>query len=70
MNWLHEQTQSVMSVLIQSAVAIVGSFILALVLSQGLTLPIENMRQQALRISEGVITIRPDFWGMTVLGER
>ncbi len=41
-------TQSV-RVFIQSAViAIVGELYLALVLSQGLTMPIENMRQQAL----------------------
>ena len=64
MNRVYEQTQSVMSVFIQSAViAIVGSFILALVLSQGLTLPIENMRQQALRISEGIYNYPAKIFG-------
>ena len=70
MNRVYEQTQSVMSVFIQSAViAIVGSFILALVLSQGLTLPIENMRQQALRISEGIYNYPAKIFGNDELGE-
>ena len=70
MNRVYEQTQSVMSVFIQSAViAIVGSFILALVLSQGLTMPIENMRQQALRISEGIYNYPAKIFGNDELGE-
>ena len=70
MNRVYEQTQSVMSVFIQSAViAIVGSFILALVLSQGLTMPIENMRQQALRISDGIYNYPAKIFGNDELGE-
>ena len=70
MSRVTEQTNSVMNVFLQSAIiAIVGSFILALVLSQGLTLPIENMRQQALRISEGIYNYPAKIYGNDELGE-
>ena len=38
-------------------------------LSQGLTLPIENMRQQALRISEGIYNYPAKIFGNDELGE-
>lgn len=70
MNRIYEQTNNVKSVFLQSALfAVGGSFILAVVLSQGLTVPIENMRQQAVRISEGIYNYPAKVFGEDELGD-
>lgn len=50
-------------------IAIVSGFGLSFVLSQGITTPIENMRQQALRISDGIYDYPADVYGQDEIGE-
>ncbi|UUX33235.1 cell wall metabolism sensor histidine kinase WalK [Fundicoccus culcitae] len=70
MTQIYEQTGDVMGVFIQSAVfSILLTFIVSIVLSQGLTRPIENIRQQAIRISEGNYDYPATVYGQDELGE-
>ena len=70
MNRVYEQTASTAQLFLRSAAfAGVASVILAIVLSQGLTRPIEEIRQQAIRISEGVYNYPSEVFGQDELGE-
>ncbi|HFI0463971.1 TPA: cell wall metabolism sensor histidine kinase WalK [Streptococcus suis] len=70
MNSIYNQTNSVMSIFVQSAlVAIAVAFIIALFLSQALIHPIDKIRQQALRISDGVYNYPGPVYGNDELGE-
>lgn len=70
MNRVYEQTASTAQLFTQSAaIASIASFILAVVLSQGLTRPIEEIRQQAIRISEGIYNYPVTVFGQDELGE-
>lgn len=70
MSRVYEQTASTAQLFIQSSIIVgLGSSILAWVLSQGLTQPIETIRQQALRIAEGVYNYPAKIYGRDELGE-
>ncbi|WP_124057877.1 cell wall metabolism sensor histidine kinase WalK [Vaginisenegalia massiliensis] len=70
MNQVYEQTTAIMNLFIKSAaVAVAVTFGVSLLLSQGLTRPIENMRQQAIRISEGIYNYPATVYGQDELGE-
>ncbi|MGO4937463.1 cell wall metabolism sensor histidine kinase WalK [Fundicoccus sp. Sow4_H7] len=70
MTQIYEQTGDIMVVFIQSAVfSVLLTFIVSIVLSQGLTRPIENIRQQAIRISEGNYDYPATVYGQDELGE-
>lgn len=67
---VYEQRDNVMQLFLQAAAfAILGSFAISLVLSQGLTRPIENMRQQAVRISDGIYNYPAKVYSQDELGE-
>ena len=60
----------IIEVFVKSAIlAIAVALIVAFFISQGLTRPIENMRQQAIRISEGVYNYPAEVFGQDELGE-
>lgn len=70
MSQIYTQTQDIVRLFMQSAfLAIVIALVIAFVLSQGLTRPLENMRQQAIRISEGVYSYPAQVYGQDELGE-
>lgn len=70
MTQIYDQTSDIMEVFIQSAViSIVLTLLVSIVLSQGLTRPIENIRQQAIRISEGVYDYPAMVYGQDELGQ-
>lgn len=70
MNDIYNQTNSVMLIFVQSAlVAVIIAFVIALFLSQALTNPIEQIRQQALRISDGIYNYPANVYGQDELGE-
>ena len=65
-----EQRDNVMDLFLRAAVfAVIGSFIVSIVLSSGLTRPIEDMRQQAIRISDGIYNYPAKIYGQDELGE-
>ncbi|AXY24661.1 cell wall metabolism sensor histidine kinase WalK [Suicoccus acidiformans] len=66
----YEQTNNTIDLFIQSALLAVGvALVVSIFLSQGLTRPIENIRQQAIRISEGVYNYPAEIYGQDELGE-
>lgn len=70
LNQVYQQNNNIIDLFIQATfLAIVIAIVIALVLSQGLTRPIEEMRQQALRISEGVYNYPATIYGTDELGE-
>ena len=70
LNQLYQQNNNIIDLFVQATfLAIVIAIVIALVLSQGLTRPIEEMRQQALRISEGVYNYPATIYGTDELGE-
>lgn len=70
MSQIYTQTQDIVWLFMQSAfLAIVIALVIAFVLSQGLTRPLENMRQQAIRIAEGVYSYPAKVYGQDELGE-
>ena len=70
LNQVYQQNNNIIDLFVQSTfLAIVIAIVIALVLSQGLTRPIEEMRQQALRISEGVYNYPATIYGTDELGE-
>ena len=70
MDRLSEQRDEVIQLFLRAiALAIVAGFILAFVLSRGITTPIENMRQQALRIAEGIYDYPAEVFGHDEIGE-
>lgn len=70
MSQIYAQTQDIVWLFMQSAfLAIVIALVIAFVLSQGLTRPLENMRQQAIRIAEGVYSYPAKVYGQDELGE-
>ncbi|GAB7232262.1 cell wall metabolism sensor histidine kinase WalK [Facklamia hominis] len=70
MDRLNEQRQDITELFLRAIlIAIVAGFVLSFVLSQGITTPIENMRQQAVRISEGVYDFPAQVYGQDELGE-
>lgn len=67
---VYEQRDYVMELFLRAAVfAIIGSVIVSIVLSSGLTRPIEDMRQQAIRISDGIYNYPAKIYGQDELGE-
>ena len=67
---VYQQHNYIIALFIQAALlAIVIAIVIALVLSQGLTRPIEGIRQQAMRISEGVYNYPAKVYGSDELGE-
>lgn len=67
---VYEQTRSIISLFLQSALlAIAIALILSFLVSQGITRPIENMRQQAIRISEGVYNYPATIYSQDELGQ-
>lgn len=67
---IYEQRDNVMELFLRAAVfAIIGSFVVSIVLSSGLTRPIEDMRQQAIRISDGIYNYPAKVYGQDELGE-
>lgn len=70
MESVYTQTDNIIDLFIQSAVfAAILALILSVIVSQGITRPIENMRQQAIRISEGVYNYPAELMGYDELGE-
>lgn len=70
LNQVYQQNNNIIDLFVQATfLAIVIAVVIALVLSQGLTRPIEEMRQQALRISEGVYNYPATIYGTDELGE-
>lgn len=70
MDRINEQREKVTDLFLRAIlIAILAGFILSFVLSQGITTPIENMRQQALRISEGVYDYPAQVFGHDEIGE-
>lgn len=70
LNQVYQQNNNIIDLFVQATfLAIVIAIVIALVLSQGLTRPIEEMRQQALRISEGVYNYPATIYGTDELGE-
>lgn len=64
------QTQNIITLFLNSALLALGLvLILSFIVSQGITRPIENMRQQAIRISEGVYNYPAELMGYDELGE-
>lgn len=64
------QTQNIINLFLNSALLALGLvLILSFIVSQGITRPIENMRQQAIRISEGVYNYPAELMGYDELGE-
>lgn len=67
---VYEQNNSIIDLFLQSALlAVVIALVLSFLVSQGLTRPIENMRQQAIRISEGVYNYPADIYSQDELGQ-
>ena len=70
MSQLNAQTRNIMDLFLKSGLVAMGvTLILAVGFSQGLTRPIENMRQQAVRISQGVYSFPAKIYGRDELGE-
>lgn len=70
MEQIYLQNNSIIELFMQSAILAIGvALMVSFVLSQGLTRPIENMRQQAMRISEGVYNYPATVYGQDELGE-
>jgi two-component system sensor histidine kinase VicK len=70
MEQIYSQNNDIIDLFLQSSILAVGvALLISFVLSQGLTRPIENMRQQALRISEGVYNYPAEVYGYDELGE-
>lgn len=70
MNNIYNQTNDIMLIFVQSAViAIIVAFIIALFLSQAIINPIEQIRQQAMRISDGVYNYPAPIYGKDELGD-
>ncbi|MGF3067289.1 ATP-binding protein [Facklamia sp. P12945] len=70
MDRINEQREKVTDLFLRAIlIAILAGFILAFVLSQGITTPIENMRQQALRISEGIYDFPAEVFGHDEIGD-
>ena len=70
MSEIMKQRDEVLDLFIRSgAVAIIGGLIVSLFLSQGLTRPIDQIRQQAIRISEGIYEYPAEVYGKDELGE-
>ncbi|MGX7108931.1 ATP-binding protein [Facklamia miroungae] len=70
MDRMNEQREKVTDLFLRAIlIAILAGFILAFVLSQGITTPIENMRQQALRISEGIYDFPAEVFGHDEIGD-
>lgn len=70
MKKVYETRQDVIDLFLRAIVmAIIAGFILSFILSQGITTPIENMRQQALRISEGIYDYPAEVFGRDEIGE-
>lgn len=70
MDRVYQQKNEVMVLYLQSAsIALVGCLVLAYIFSQSLTRPIENMRQQSVRISEGIYNFPSTIYGNDELGD-
>lgn len=70
MEQIYSQNNSTIDLFLQASVFAIGiALLLSFVLSQGITRPIENMRQQALRIAEGVYNYPAEVYGYDELGE-
>lgn len=70
MESVYTQTNNIISLFLRSALFAAGlALLLSFIVSQGITRPIENMRQQAIRISEGVYNYPADLMGYDELGE-
>lgn len=70
MEQIYSQNNNIIDLFLQSSIFAIGvALLISFVLSQGLTRPIENMRQQALRISEGVYNYPAEVYGYDELGE-
>lgn len=70
MEQIYSQNNNIIDLFLQSSILAIGvALLISFVLSQGLTRPIENMRQQALRISEGVYNYPAEVYGYDELGE-
>ncbi len=67
---IYSLNNEIIEVFVTSAlIAIIVALVVAFFMSQGLTRPIENMRQQAIRISEGVYNYPAEVYGQDELGE-
>lgn len=67
---IYSLNSEIIEVFVTSALlAVAVSLVVSLFMSQGLTRPIENMRQQAIRISEGVYNYPAEVFGQDELGE-
>lgn len=70
MNSVYDNMSSIMHLFIRSALLAIGAgIIVAIVLSQGLTRPIQNIKEQATRISEGNYSYPAKVYGQDELGE-
>ena len=70
MESVYTQTDNIIDLFIRSAFfATLLALTLSFIVSQGITRPIENMRQQAIRISEGVYNYPAELMGYDELGE-
>ena len=70
MEHIVSQTRDIIELFLQSVLLAIGiALMISFVLSQGLTRPIENMRQQAIRIAEGVYDYPATVYGKDELGE-
>lgn len=67
---VYNQTNSVMTIFVQSALVAIGvAFVISLFLSQAIIQPIDQIRQQALRISDGIYNYPGQVYGEDELGE-
>lgn len=70
MEQIYSQNNNTIDLFLQASVFAIGiALLLSFVLSQGITRPIENMRQQAMRIAEGVYNYPAEVYGYDELGE-
>lgn len=70
MNSVYNQTTNVMGIFVQSAAVAIGvAVVIAFFLSQAIIGPIDQIRQQALRISDGIYNYPAEVFGEDELGE-
>ncbi|MGX7092037.1 cell wall metabolism sensor histidine kinase WalK [Hutsoniella sourekii] len=70
MTSVYRQTDRIIDIFIQSIGLAVGvALLVSVFLSQGLTRPLETIRQQAIRISEGIYNYPAEVYGNDELGE-
>lgn len=70
MNEIYNRTNSTMIIFVHSALIAIGvAFVISLFLSQALIHPVEQIRQQAMRISEGIYNYPANVYGKDEIGD-